>query len=84
MLPPQGGICIQGENEIASMGYCIGFHGREKGTHRHLRPRYQPVFGPYFLCRRHPGHPTQVKEIDFKALKISRPDWALASLENPS
>ncbi|MBU8911756.1 MAG: pyruvate flavodoxin/ferredoxin oxidoreductase [Desulfobacterales bacterium] len=24
MLPPQGGICIQGEDEIASMGYCIG------------------------------------------------------------
>ncbi|WP_457552799.1 transketolase C-terminal domain-containing protein [Desulfobacula sp.] len=24
MLPPIGGICIQGEDEIASMGYCIG------------------------------------------------------------
>ena len=24
MLPPRGGICIQGEDEIASMGYCIG------------------------------------------------------------
>ncbi len=24
MLPPAGGICIQGEDEIASMGYCIG------------------------------------------------------------
>ncbi len=24
MLPPKGGICIQGEDEIASMGYCIG------------------------------------------------------------
>ncbi|WP_321493567.1 pyruvate flavodoxin/ferredoxin oxidoreductase [uncultured Desulfobacter sp.] len=24
MLPPQGGICMQGEDEIASMGYCIG------------------------------------------------------------
>ncbi|MBF0413859.1 MAG: pyruvate flavodoxin/ferredoxin oxidoreductase [Desulfamplus sp.] len=24
MLPPNGGICIQGEDEIASMGYCIG------------------------------------------------------------
>jgi 2-oxoglutarate/2-oxoacid ferredoxin oxidoreductase subunit alpha len=24
MLPPTGGICIQGEDEIASMGYCIG------------------------------------------------------------
>jgi len=24
MLPPGGGICIQGEDEIASMGYCIG------------------------------------------------------------
>ncbi|MFH2093113.1 MAG: pyruvate flavodoxin/ferredoxin oxidoreductase [Pseudomonadota bacterium] len=23
-LPPQGGICIQGEDEIASIGYCIG------------------------------------------------------------
>lgn len=24
MLPPTGGICLQGEDEIASMGYCIG------------------------------------------------------------
>ncbi len=24
MLPPRGGTCIQGEDEIASMGYCIG------------------------------------------------------------
>jgi 2-oxoglutarate/2-oxoacid ferredoxin oxidoreductase subunit alpha len=24
MLPPKGGICIQGEDEIASMGYCMG------------------------------------------------------------
>ena len=24
MLPSQGGICLQGEDEIASMGYCIG------------------------------------------------------------
>lgn len=24
MLPPKDGICIQGEDEIASMGYCIG------------------------------------------------------------
>jgi len=24
MLPPRGGICLQGEDEIASMGYCIG------------------------------------------------------------
>jgi len=24
MLPPKGGTCIQGEDEIASMGYCIG------------------------------------------------------------
>jgi 2-oxoglutarate ferredoxin oxidoreductase subunit alpha len=24
MLPPIGGICVQGEDEIASMGYCIG------------------------------------------------------------
>jgi 2-oxoglutarate ferredoxin oxidoreductase subunit alpha len=24
ILPPSGGICIQGEDEIASMGYCIG------------------------------------------------------------
>ena len=24
MLPPKGGICVQGEDEIASMGYCIG------------------------------------------------------------
>ena len=24
MLPPKGGICIQGEDEIASMEYCIG------------------------------------------------------------
>lgn len=24
MLPPLGGICLQGEDEIASMGYCIG------------------------------------------------------------
>ena len=24
MLPPKGGVCIQGEDEIASMGYCIG------------------------------------------------------------
>ena len=24
MLPPKKGICIQGEDEIASMGYCIG------------------------------------------------------------
>ncbi len=24
MLPPTGGICVQGEDEIASMGYCIG------------------------------------------------------------
>ena len=24
MLPPTGGICLQGEDEIASIGYCIG------------------------------------------------------------
>jgi len=24
MLPPRDGICIQGEDEIASMGYCLG------------------------------------------------------------
>jgi len=24
MLPPKGGVCIQGEDEIASMGYCLG------------------------------------------------------------
>lgn len=24
MLPPKNGICIQGEDEIASMGYCLG------------------------------------------------------------
>ncbi len=24
LLPPKGGICIQGEDEIASIGYCIG------------------------------------------------------------
>ncbi len=24
MLPPTNGVCIQGEDEIASMGYCIG------------------------------------------------------------
>lgn len=24
MLPPRGGVCLQGEDEIASMGYCIG------------------------------------------------------------
>ncbi|MFN2354534.1 MAG: transketolase C-terminal domain-containing protein [Desulfopila sp.] len=24
MLPPRGGLCIQGEDEIASIGYCIG------------------------------------------------------------
>jgi 2-oxoglutarate ferredoxin oxidoreductase subunit alpha len=24
MLPPAGGVCLQGEDEIASMGYCIG------------------------------------------------------------
>jgi 2-oxoglutarate ferredoxin oxidoreductase subunit alpha len=24
ILPPQGGICIQGEDEIASIGYCLG------------------------------------------------------------
>jgi len=24
LLPPTGGICVQGEDEIASMGYCIG------------------------------------------------------------
>lgn len=24
MLPPKGGVCVQGEDEIASIGYCIG------------------------------------------------------------
>lgn len=24
LLPPSGGICLQGEDEIASMGYCLG------------------------------------------------------------
>lgn len=24
MLPPIGGICLQGEDEIASIGFCIG------------------------------------------------------------
>ncbi len=24
LLPPRGGVCLQGEDEIASMGYCIG------------------------------------------------------------
>ncbi|MFH2061313.1 MAG: pyruvate flavodoxin/ferredoxin oxidoreductase [Pseudomonadota bacterium] len=24
MLPPKGGVCIQGEDEIASIGYCMG------------------------------------------------------------
>jgi len=24
MLPPRGGICLQGEDEIASIGFCLG------------------------------------------------------------
>jgi 2-oxoglutarate/2-oxoacid ferredoxin oxidoreductase subunit alpha len=24
LLPPEGGVCLQGEDEIASMGFCIG------------------------------------------------------------
>ncbi|MCP3892331.1 MAG: pyruvate flavodoxin/ferredoxin oxidoreductase, partial [Desulfobulbaceae bacterium] len=24
MLPPLGGICLQGEDEIASLGFCLG------------------------------------------------------------
>jgi len=24
LLPPLGGICLQGEDEIASIGYCLG------------------------------------------------------------
>ena len=24
LLPPSGGICLQGEDEIASMGFCLG------------------------------------------------------------
>lgn len=24
LLPPVGGICLQGEDEISSMGYCLG------------------------------------------------------------
>jgi 2-oxoglutarate ferredoxin oxidoreductase subunit alpha len=24
LLPPQGGVCLQGEDEIASIGYCLG------------------------------------------------------------
>ncbi len=24
ILPPQGGICLQGEDEIASIGFCLG------------------------------------------------------------
>lgn len=24
LLPPSGGVCLQGENEIASIGYCLG------------------------------------------------------------
>lgn len=24
LLPPEGGVCIQGEDEIASIGYCLG------------------------------------------------------------
>jgi 2-oxoglutarate ferredoxin oxidoreductase subunit alpha len=24
LLPPNGGICLQGEDEIASIGFCIG------------------------------------------------------------
>ena len=24
LLPPQGGLCLQGEDEIASIGYCLG------------------------------------------------------------
>ena len=24
MLPPLGGVCIQGEDEIASIGFCLG------------------------------------------------------------
>ena len=23
-LPPEGGVCLQGEDEIASIGYCLG------------------------------------------------------------
>ncbi|NNK86298.1 MAG: pyruvate flavodoxin/ferredoxin oxidoreductase, partial [Desulfobacterales bacterium] len=24
LLPPSGGVCLQGEDEIASIGYCLG------------------------------------------------------------
>ena len=24
LLPPQGGVCFQGEDEIASIGFCLG------------------------------------------------------------
>jgi 2-oxoglutarate ferredoxin oxidoreductase subunit alpha len=24
LLPPKGGICLQGEDEIASIGFCLG------------------------------------------------------------
>ncbi len=44
MLPPKGGICIQGEDEIASMGYlhwCI--HGRKENSHCNFRSWYQSL-----------------------------------------
>ena len=60
MLPPAGGVCIQGEDEIASMGIlhrCS--HGREKGADRHFGAGHLFVLRAYLLCHRQrdsPGH----------------------------
>ena len=38
LLPPLGGICLQGEDEIASIGYCLGasMAGLRVFSDRHL------------------------------------------------
>ena len=43
-LPRVGGVAIQGEDEIASMGFCIGAAmSRIKSDDRHQRAWHQPV-----------------------------------------
>ena len=53
LLPPQGGIFLQGEDEIASIGFCMGACDVGHENHdSHFRSGDQPLQRADFLCHR--------------------------------
>ena len=52
-LPSLGGVCMQGEDEIASIGFCLGASmGGSKGNDRDFRSGDQFIQRADLLCHR--------------------------------